>query len=88
MVCFDRLSGWIIARPCRMLVFTAEMAANLVIENGWDTFGIPSVITSDQGSQFVGQWWKTMCARLGIRHAYCQHTDQKRTVEPKWLVRP
>ena len=37
-----------------------------------ETFGIPAIITSDQGSQFVGQWWRTMCARLGIRQAYSQ----------------
>ena len=35
-------------------------------------FGIPSVITSDQGPQFASAWWKTMCARLGIRMAYSQ----------------
>ena len=71
-MCVDRLSGWIIARPCTKLGLTAERAAHLVMENGWETFGVPSVITSDQGSQFVGQWWRTMCARLGIRQAYSQ----------------
>ena len=72
LLCVDRMSGWIIARPCRKLGLTAEKAAHLILENGWDTFGIPSVITSDQGPQFVGQWWRTMCARLGIRQAYSQ----------------
>ena len=72
LLCVDRLSGWIIARPCQKLGLTAEKAAHLVMDNGWETFGIPSVITSDQGSQFIGQWWKTMCARLGIRQAYSQ----------------
>ena len=43
-----------------------------MLDGGWEIFGIPSVITSDQGSQFSGQWWKTMCARLGIRQAYSQ----------------
>ena len=70
LVCVDRLSGWIIARPCQKLGLTAERAAHLVMENGWDTYGIRTVITSDMGSQFVGQWWKTMCARLGIRQAF------------------
>ena len=28
-----------------------------------------SVITLDQGSQFIGSWWQNMCALLGIRHA-------------------
>ena len=72
LLCMDRLSGWILARPCTKLGLSAESAANLIMENGWETFGIPSVITSDQGSQFVGKWWRTMCARLGIRQAYSQ----------------
>ena len=72
LVCVDRLSGWMIARPCRKVGLTAERAAHLVLDNGWETFGIPSIITSDQGPQFVGQWWRTMCARLGIRVAYSQ----------------
>ena len=29
-------------------------------------------MTSDQGPQFISQWWKTTCARLGIRQAYSQ----------------
>ena len=35
-------------------------------------FGIPSTITSDQGPQFSGAWWRTICARLGIRTAFSQ----------------
>ena len=72
MVCVDRHTGWILARPCQKLGLTAEKAAHLLLDNGWETFGVPAVITSDQGPQFVGQWWKTMCARLGIRVAYSQ----------------
>ena len=60
LLCVDRLSGWIIAKPTTKLGLTAEKAAHLVMENGWDTFGIPAIITSDQGPQFVGQWWRTM----------------------------
>ena len=72
LLCVDRRSGWVIARPCQKVGLTAEKAAHLMMENGWETFGVPSVITSDRGSQFVGQWWKTMCARLGIRQAFSQ----------------
>ena len=72
LLCIDRLSGWIIARPCQKTGLTAERAANLIMDNGWETFGIPSIITSCRGPQFVGQWWRTMCARLGIRQAYSQ----------------
>ena len=72
LACIDRHSGWIIARPCKKAGLTTELGAKLILENGWETFGIPSVITSDQGPQFIGQWWRTMCARLGIRMAYSQ----------------
>ena len=72
VVCVDRLSGWVIARPTQAVGLTAEKAAHLVMENGWETFGVPSIITSDRGAQFVGQWWKTMCARLGVRQAFSQ----------------
>ena len=34
--------------------------------------GIPSVITSDKGPQFVGGWFRGMCAQLGIRQAFSQ----------------
>ena len=44
----------------------------MMMEKWWDGFGIPSIITCDRGQQFVGQWWQTMCARLGIRSAYTQ----------------
>jgi transposase InsO family protein len=71
-ICVDRLSGWIIARPTRKAGLTAKTAAHLIMDNGWETFGLPAVITSDQGPQFVGQWWRTMCARLGIRQGYSQ----------------
>ena len=72
LVCVDRLSGWVIARPTTKLGLTAEKAAHLVMDDGWDVFGIPAVITSDQGPQFVGQWWRTMCAHLGIWQAWSQ----------------
>ena len=32
-------------------------------------FDVPAVICRDQGSQFVGAWFRTMCKHMGIRHA-------------------
>ena len=43
-----------------------------MLQGGWDLFGIPSTITSDMCAQFIGQWWRTMCARLGVRQAFSQ----------------
>ena len=72
LLCVDRLSGWVVAKPTTKLGLTAEKAAHLMLDNCWDLFGVPIQITSDQGAQFIGQWWKTLCARMGIRQAYSQ----------------
>ena len=50
---------------------TGEWAAKRMYRN-WRMFGLPNVITSDLGSQFISSWWKTMCALLGVRMAYSQ----------------
>lgn len=72
LLCVDRLSGWIVTKCTRKLGLTAEKAAHLMLDDGWDIYGIPHVVTSDQGPQFAGMWWKTMCIRLGIRQAFSQ----------------
>ena len=72
LMCVDRHSGWMVARPTQKLGLTGEKAAHLMLDSTWGEVGIPSIVTSDQGPQFVSQWWVTMCARLGIRMAYAQ----------------
>ena len=71
-LCVDRFSGWIVALPCNKKGMTAERAAKSMVEKWWDWMGVPSVITCDRGPQFVGQWWQTVCAKLGVRIAYSQ----------------
>ncbi len=66
VLCVDRHSGWMIAQPSQHKGVTAKKYAHLLIDGGWFQFGVPSTITSDRGPQFVGQWYFTMCARLGI----------------------
>ena len=70
-VCIDRHSGWIIAVTCQNRGLTGAKVAKAMLQQ-WRPFGIPSVITTDQGSHYVAAWWETMCARLGIRHAVSQ----------------
>ena len=72
LLCVDRQSGWMIARPCSKLGLTGERAAHLLLDNCWGELGIPSLIMSDQGPQFLNQWWAVMCSRLGIRQAFSQ----------------
>lgn len=71
-VCIDRHSGWIVAVPCRNKGLTGAKVAKAMLKFQWRPFGIPSKISSDQGSHFTGAWWHTMCATLGIRHAFSQ----------------
>ena len=73
IICVDRHTGWIIAIPTQYVGLTAEKVAKLLLNKWLDMGGgIPSVITSDQGPQFVGAWFKAMCARMGIRQAFSQ----------------
>jgi hypothetical protein len=71
-VCVDRMSGWIVAIPARNKGLTGAIVAKLMLKYQWRPFGIPSLITSDQGAHFANEWWKTMCAKLGIRQAFSQ----------------
>jgi hypothetical protein len=48
----------------------SKKCANLLLDGVWTQWGIPTTITSDQGPLFVGQWFQTMCGRLGIREAF------------------
>ena len=36
LLCVDRLSGWIVAKPTEKLGLTAEKAAHLMLNEGWD----------------------------------------------------
>ena len=69
IVCVDRHSGWVVAIPEVGKGLTGEKVARAMVRHQWRPFGVPSVVTSDQGSQFIGSWWQNMCALLGIRHA-------------------
>jgi hypothetical protein len=71
-LCVDRHSGWIVAVPCFNKGLTGAKLAKEMLKYQWRPFGLPSVISSDQGSHFVSTWWQNMCALMGIRQAYSQ----------------
>ena len=56
IVCVDRLSGWIVAIPTTKLGLTGEKAADLLLDKVWYVFGVPTVVSSDQGFQFMSRW--------------------------------
>jgi hypothetical protein len=70
----DRLSGWTIAVPTSRKggKVSAKAVAKLVLPAWVEMFGVPSVVTSDQGPQFAAVWWKTLCSMMGVRRVYAQ----------------
>lgn len=65
MVIVDRLGKGVIPIPCENL--EAETAARNLIKYFVGYHGIPTAITSDRGSQFVGDLWAHLCRMMGIR---------------------
>lgn len=65
MVIVDRLGKGVIPVPCENL--EAETAARNLIKYFVGYHGIPTSITSDRGSQFVGDLWAHLCRMMGIR---------------------
>ena len=84
VLCVDRLSGWIIARPTTKEGLTAKKTAHLLMDNGWETFGIPAIITSDQGSQFSDSGFRPCVAGWGFGWPIHRLTDPKPTGGQKW----
>ena len=71
-VCVDRHSGWVVAIPVLEKGLTGAKLAKLMVRHQWRPFGVPSIVSSDQGSHFVSTWWSTLCSLLGIRQAFSQ----------------
>ena len=91
VACVDRLSGWIVAFPATRLGLSAERVAKEMFARAWNFFGMPRVVSSDQGPQFASAWWHTLCGCLGIRqafgHAYHHQANGRAEVAGKELQR-
>ncbi len=62
----DRSTRWVEAIPVKNME-AATIADALVA--GWvSRFGVPAVITSDRGTQFMSAVWEALCKRLHIQH--------------------
>ena len=72
IVAVDRLSGWVVAVPTCRKGLQAKVVAEEMWQRWWQPFGVPSTVTSDPGPQFIGAWWKILCAAMGVRQVYSQ----------------
>lgn len=44
----------------------SKEVARLYIDNVWKLHGLPNIIVSDRGTQFVAEFWRSLCDRLQI----------------------
>jgi len=66
----DGFSGYTVIMPATRNGLSGAKVAKHMITRWCDLFGVPSNVTTDQGPQFLGAWWRTLCSMLGIRRAY------------------
>ena len=65
LVMVDKFTKWVIAALCRANP-TSEETAELLLNHVIYAFGIPKVILSDRGTQFVSKIWKSILDQLGV----------------------
>jgi transposase InsO family protein len=62
----DRSTRWIEALPMRDI--TAASCAEAFFSGWIARYGIPVIVTSDRGRQFISEVWQSVCRRLNICH--------------------
>jgi transposase InsO family protein len=62
----DRSSSWLEAVPLKSM--TAEDCVDALISAWVARFGVPAILTSDQGRQFTSSLWAGLTKLLGIKH--------------------
>jgi len=48
-----------------------------MLKHQWQIFGLPDIITSDQGSHFVSSWFESLVAGLGVRQGFSLAYDHQ-----------
>lgn len=63
----DRTTRWAEAVPLSSI--SASDCASALFSSWISRFGVPQIITSDRGTQFVSSLWSCLCSLLGIQHS-------------------
>lgn len=63
LVLIDTFSGWMEAFPAKHE--TAQVVANMLLENIWPRYGFPTVTGPDNGPAFVSQVSQNLATALG-----------------------
>ena len=63
-----RHSGYIHVLPCNVNAMTGKAAAKWCARTWMGCLDVPSEISTDSGSAYFSEWWKTLRAWLGIHH--------------------
>nr|CDS27171.2 gag pol polyprotein [Hymenolepis microstoma] len=66
LTCVDRFTRWPIAVPLRDT--SSASVAKALIDSWISIFGVPSVITTDRGSQFTSNLFRELNKLLGTKH--------------------
>ena len=64
------LSSYTMAFPVTMSGLTGAKAARKMFTEWVKMFGLPSLVTTNNGPQFADTWWKTIYSLFGVRRAY------------------
>jgi Integrase core domain len=62
----DRSTRWVEVAPLSSI--TAKECASAFLHTWVARFGVPSLLTSDRGTQFTSAVWAHLCQLLGIQH--------------------
>lgn len=68
VVVVDRMSKMVHIAPTTSNVNSEEFA-QLFLDNVVRLHGLPTELVTDRGSQFISNFWKTLCEKLGMRRA-------------------
>lgn len=81
LTCIDRYTRWPEAWP--MVNISAHAVTMTLVDQWIARFGVPDVITTDQGRQFEADLFKTLTVIFGIRHTRTSpyHPQANRMVE-------